>query len=205
MSILRHMINSRPQLLSSVFVGVVLSVLVLPDDWALLTRVLVGWNVGVLLFLVLMGSKMLRADANHVQQLAYREDRSHGFVLVCMCLTAVASIVTIVLDLANAKGLPHDVRLLHYGLTALTIVLSWCFIAALFTLIYARLYYRSPVDARALVFADRELTPNYWDFLYFSFTIAVAAQTADVAVASRMVRKTVLAQSINIAAGVVGG
>ena len=47
-----------------------------------------------------------------------------------------------------------------------------------------------------MAFPDREPEPNYWDFLYFSFTIAVAAQTSDVAVLSRPARKAVLAQSV---------
>ena len=59
--------------------------------------------------------------------------------------------------------------------------------------------------------------PNYWDFLYFSFTIATAAQTSDVVVRSRSMHKTVLRNpflsfffnlsilglSINIAASLV--
>jgi uncharacterized membrane protein len=56
------------------------------------------------------------------------------------------------------------------------------------------------------------------DFLYFSFTIAVASQTSDVVLRSTAVRRTALAQSVlsfffnvavlglsvNIAAGLVG-
>ena len=38
--------------------------------------------------------------------------------------------------------------------------------------------------------------PDYSDFLYFSFTIAVATQTADVAITNRSVRRLVLAQSV---------
>ncbi|MFD2273819.1 DUF1345 domain-containing protein [Undibacterium arcticum] len=66
-------------------------------------------------------------------------------------------------------------------------------------------------------FPEGEQQPNYWDFLYFAFTIAVAAQTADINIQSRSMRKAVLAQSvlsflfnaailgfsINIAAGLV--
>jgi uncharacterized membrane protein len=96
---------------------------------------------------------------------------------------------------------------------------SWFFIATIFTFHYAKIYYRSPAQLRALQFPDANSQPNYWDFLYFSFTIAVAAQTSDVQLASRAMRKTALAQSIlsfwfnmailglsiNIAAGLVGG
>jgi uncharacterized membrane protein len=99
-----------------------------------------------------------------------------------------------------------------------TVFGSWCLVATLFTFHYARTYYRSPPEKRALGFPDKEENLDYWDFLYFSFTIAVAAQTSDVAVMSHSMRKTVLAQSIlsfvfnfailglsiNIAASLVG-
>ena len=79
-------------------------------------------------------------------------------------------------------------------------------------------FYRSSAARRALCFPDKEENLDYWDFLYFSFTIAVAAQTSDVTVMSHSMRKTVLAQSIlsflfnvtiiglsiNIAASLVG-
>lgn len=38
--------------------------------------------------------------------------------------------------------------------------------------------------------------PNYWDFAYFSFTVAVASQTADMAVGTADVRKITLLQSV---------
>ena len=69
-------------------------------------------------------------------------------------------------------------------------------IAVLYTVHYGHLFYRSPPDHRALQFPDKEQTPDYWDFMYFSFTIAVAVQTSDIAIMSHSLRKTVLAQSI---------
>lgn len=68
--------------------------------------------------------------------------------------------------------------------------------AVLFTFHYARLYYTASDHQFPLGFPDQELQPNYWDFLYFSFTIAVAAQTSDIVIRSRRMRKTVLAQSV---------
>ncbi|MGO8388826.1 DUF1345 domain-containing protein, partial [Rhizobium johnstonii] len=38
--------------------------------------------------------------------------------------------------------------------------------------------------------------PGYWDFLYFSFTIGVAAQTADFAVSSTSMRKLTLLHAV---------
>jgi uncharacterized membrane protein len=44
--------------------------------------------------------------------------------------------------------------------------------------------------------ADPSFKPDYGDFLYVSFTIAVACQTADVAVTSPRMRRLVLLQSV---------
>ena len=68
--------------------------------------------------------------------------------------------------------------------------------AVLYTFHYARLYYTAPKNEAPLAFPETDLLPNYWDFLYFSFTIATAAQTSDVVIRSRSMRKTVLAQSV---------
>ena len=38
----------------------------------------------------------------------------------------------------------------------------------------------------------KEDKPDYWDFLYFSFNMGAAAQTSDVTVVSRNMRRLVL-------------
>ena len=43
---------------------------------------------------------------------------------------------------------------------------------------------------------DEGFRPDYADFLYFSFTIAVASQTADVSITNRPMRRLVLLQSV---------
>lgn len=46
-----------------------------------------------------------------------------------------------------------------------------------------------------LIFPDTT-QPNYYDFAYFSYTIGVASQTADVSISSRAMRTIVLAHSV---------
>jgi uncharacterized membrane protein len=58
------------------------------------------------------------------------------------------------------------------------------------------MFYTWSGEDAALRFADGEQNPDYWDFLYFSFTLSVAVQTSDVGVATRNLRKVVLAQSL---------
>ena len=72
----------------------------------------------------------------------------------------------------------------------------WLLVGVLFCFHYAHMFYHASQDQRPLRFPDDERAPDYWDFLYFSFTIAVAAQTSDVAVTSRTMRRLVLGQSV---------
>ncbi len=88
------------------------------------------------------------------------------------------------------------------GFTLATVTGSWLLVAVLFTLNYASLYYRDAADGEpgsGLRFPDDDpaaFRPDYVDFLYFSFTIAVAVQTSDVEVTTRSMRKLVLMQSV---------
>jgi uncharacterized membrane protein len=213
----RQLIRVRPRLFIAIGVGTAAGFL-LPVQWNLVTRILAAWNVTVWLYLLLAGWLMLRSNHGLVRRFAQQEDRSAAAILGIMSLAALASLAAIVLELSTAKELDLGHRLAHYGFTGATVLGSWCLVGTLFTFHYARAYYQSPVTGRVLRFPDNEQNPDYWDFLYFSFTIAVAAQTSDISVMSRALRKAVLAQSvlsflfnaaiigfsINIAAGLVG-
>lgn len=210
--------RTRPRLVIALAVGIALALL-MPSPPGAVARALIGWNVTVWLYLLLIAWLMVRANHVRVRTIAEREDRSTVAVLAIMSAASVASLAAIVLELPATRALALVPRLEHYAFTAATVLGSWCLVATLFTLHYARVYYQSPPDARALRFPDGESNPDYWDFLYFSFTIAVAAQTSDVSVMTRSLRKAVLAQSvltflfnvaivglsINIAASLVGG
>jgi uncharacterized membrane protein len=190
----------------------------LPPAWNFTDRILTGWNITVWLYLCVTGWLMMRTDQAQVRKLAEQEDESAGAVLAIMSLASVASLVAIVMELSTVKDLSGGLRLPHYAFTGATVLGSWFLLGALFTHHYARQFYRSPPDHRSLRFPDDEQKPNYWDFLYFSFTIAVAAQTSDVLLMSRSVRRSTIIQSvlsfwfnvaivglsINIAASLIG-
>jgi uncharacterized membrane protein len=177
-------------------------------------RLLIGWNTMAWLYMALVWLIMLRADSGRVRQLAEVEDEGAYLVLATICVAAAASLGAIVLELTAHGG---EDKLLRYGFTALTLLGSWLLIGTVFTLHYARMFYNADKNARPLRFPDEEEYPHYWDFLYFSFTIAVAVQTSDVSVLTRSMRMVVLAQSvmsyffnaailglsINIAAGLI--
>jgi uncharacterized membrane protein len=216
MKMLPQVLRNRPRALIGLLVGLCVGVLV--TGHGAVVRALIGWDTAVWLYLLLIWIQMGTAQQSNVQALAEREDENAAAVLVAVSIAAIASLVAIVAELATAKNHGHDAWL-HYALTGATMLGAWFLIPTMFTLHYARHYYRSERQQPALQFPDKHLKPGYWDLLYFSFTIAVASQTSDVALCSTAVRRTALAQSvlsfffnlavlglsINIAASMVGG
>jgi len=153
-------------------------------------------------YLLWMGWLMLLTDHTRLLKIAIQEDEHGATILALFSIAALLSLVAIVLELSNknhalsAQQLTTGFHLLKYLLTGATILGSWFFAGVLFTFHYSRMYYLSPSNSRPLKFPDDEQRPDYWDFLYFSFTIAVAVQTSDVSIMSRAMRKIVLVQSI---------
>ncbi|WP_223528802.1 DUF1345 domain-containing protein, partial [Pseudomonas sp. BF-B-26] len=204
---------THPRLSSAATLGIAVGILAPADS--IISKILFGWNAGVWAYLILMLWLTARAKAPDVKRIAEVEDENAGLVLFIVSIAAIASLATIAFELAGSRELETTRKLLHYGFTALTVIGSWLLIGVIFSVHYARLFYTWAGKDPALRFAEGLTTPNYWDFLYFSFTISAAVQTSDVGVATRDLRKIVLAQtligflfntailgfSINIAAG----
>ncbi len=203
--------------MGSLVAGAVAAILA-PQTIAPVVRALIGWNVAVWAYLALMYWLVARCDSTRMHRLAKQEDNNAVLVLVVMSLGAVLSLVAIVMELSSAKNVSGSDRLFHYVLTASTVIGSWLLVGVVYMFHYAHLFYRAAPEEKPLRFPDNSLRPVYWDFLYFSFTIAVAAQTADISILTTPMRKAVLAQSllsflfnaaiigltINIVAGGVG-
>jgi uncharacterized membrane protein len=190
---------------------------VLPAHWSALSRVLVSWNCGVALFLVLVHTWMTSLSATQICERFKEEDETAPVILVISILGALLSLVAIVALLATVRQVGIGERTAHVLLAALTVVNSWVLVPTMFTLHYADMFYSAKPDSRPLLFPQTSM-PVFWDFAYFSFTIAAACQTADVSTTQGAIRKVVIAHSvlsflfnasilgfaINVTAGLIG-
>jgi uncharacterized membrane protein len=191
-----HHLRARPRLIMALLVGLV-AALLLPGVQGAVTRWLLGWNVVVWLYLALVGVMMLRADHTTLRRIASAQAEGAATVLMVIVLTALASLVGIVMELSAAKVPGASHALPHVLFALVTVAGSWLIVPTLFALTYASEYYHFSAE-KCLQFpdADRDFKPHYGDFLYFSFTIAVASQTADVSVTTPRMRRLVLTQSV---------
>ena len=188
-------IATRPRMAISAAVGIVVA-LAVPGVEHGVTRALLGWNAGVWLFLVLIGTMMLRSDHEHLRRFAIEHAEGAATVLALVIVAAMFSIVAIVFELALAKGGGPRHALPHALLALATVSGSWLLLPTLFAMNYASLHH-TRAEGDGLKFPDgKAFKPDYADFLYFSFTIAVASQTSDVAVTNRSMRRLVLLQSV---------
>jgi uncharacterized membrane protein len=193
--LLVRFIRSRPYLLGALALGVAVGLLA-PGDYNGLRRALIGWNSGVWSYLLTMSWAMFRADHSRVRAIAEKQDEKGGVVLAAVIVGAILSVYAIVTELANMKEATEHVKALHYGFTALTVVGSWLLVGVMYCFHYAHLYYTANKHTLPLAFPDHHTEPNYWDFLYFSFTLSVAVQTSDVTIKTRDMRKLVLGHCV---------
>ncbi|MFI4889915.1 MAG: DUF1345 domain-containing protein [Steroidobacterales bacterium] len=190
----------------------------LPPHWSLISRVLVCWDCGVTLFLVLIYAWMTSLSATQICSRYREEDASAPFILVIVTAAALLSLIAIVEPLATLRHVDAGERIWHFALAAVTLADSWLLVPTMFTTHYADMFYSADERDRPLSFPETQM-PVFWDFAYFSFTIAAACQTADVLTTRGSIRKVVIVHelisflfnasilgfAINVTAGLIGG
>jgi len=189
-----RILYARRKLFLSALLGITV-VPALPGTWAVTTRLLIGWDCGVAVYLAVAYWLMARAEVFHIQRRSAVEDEGALAILILTVVGAVATLGAIVIELSEAKrsGRP-DLSIL---LAFVTILLSWTFIHTIFALHYAHEFYGEGRDAQkgGLLFPGGA-DPDYWDFVYFSFVIGMTFQVSDVAVTSRSIRRLVVSHGI---------
>jgi len=195
-----RIVRARPRLATSAVIGLIV-IATLPSSWWISTRLLVGWDAGIALYLVLVYTLIARSESGHIRGHALRQDEGRVAILVLTVFAAVASIGAILGELgtgqvtAQVAGQASPRTPAQLALATVTIVLSWAFIHTIFALHYAHDFYSDHHDKKCLNFPGDE-APDYWDFVYFSFVIGMTSQVSDVTVASRPMRHTVAAHGI---------
>jgi uncharacterized membrane protein len=152
---------------------------------------LISWNCGVALFLVTIYLWMRRKTSEQISAHYIEEDPSGPVILVVSIAAALLSMVAIVEPLAMLHRGGHSGQLIRFALAPITLIDSWLLVPTMFTMHYADMYYSAPPKDRPLAFPQTDM-PAFWDFAYFSFTIAAACQTADVSTTRVAIRRVVI-------------
>ena len=222
-SILRSFLL-QPRIYLAVLTGIIV-LMVLPKSMSASVQEALAWIAGSLTYIGIAGRSMINCDRHIIAARAARLDDSRMIILAIVLLAIASSFVSIAGLINEAKEAPRHVKLWYLGLASATIVVSWCVTQVVFTLHYAHEYYQPHQSTAGEAGGDvhggldfpGESHPDYWDFLYFATSIGATSQTSDVAIRSRPLRRlatvhavisfffnaTVLALTINLAAGLI--
>ncbi len=180
------------RLLVSIAVGLAVTLGLGVTDWSMATRLLLGWDLGVVLYLLLVYQLMITCGIDEIRRRASEDDEGALALLILTGLSGLAIMGAIIAELGIAKvaGQPRS----GYGIAIamVTILASWAFVHTIFALHYAHEYYGERGDHAigGLTFPGRQ-APDYWDFLYFSLVIAMTSQVSDVVITSKVIRRIV--------------
>jgi uncharacterized membrane protein len=106
----------------------------MPDDWRLISRVLIGWDIGVAVYLALGIWTAIVTDAKHIRLRSVLFDEGRVLIPLLCVTAALASLGAIFFQLSTA---PAGRRFVNLAFAAVTILLSWSFIQFSFAFHYA--------------------------------------------------------------------
>ncbi|CAN5829405.1 DUF1345 domain-containing protein [soil metagenome] len=170
-----------------------------------------AFDIASALFLLLV-APLLRSKASDMRRFAKENDANRALLLGLTATVSLVVLVSVASEMASGKSDPLTTALL-----VLTLVLAWLFSNSVYALHYAHLYYSADGkggDSGGITIPGCD-EPDYWDFVYFSFTLGMTFQTSDVEITSWRIRRIstghclaafvfnigVLAFSINVLGG----
>lgn len=196
---IRRIVSHHPRLYVSIGLGICGAIIASQlGITSKLTQAIVGYDVGAFIYIFWAGHLMYTSTFNKMRARALAEDDGKFAALCLVILALLFSTSAIFAELGVVKNLQGAEKYESISLALTTIVASWFFTNIVFAIHYAHDYYfdlQQGLDG-GLIFLPLNEDPSYLDFLYFSFILGATAQTADITLASKKMRRTVTLHSI---------
>lgn len=174
--------------------------------------VMAGFDVAALAYFATL-PPLFRLDAAGIRKQAETVDADRILLLALTAVIMVTILTAVGSELAQRQAPDRNAAILIVG----TLFIAWCFSNLIYAIHYAHLFYddsRGGGDRGGVDF-PRTKSPDYWDFVYFAYTLGMTFQTSDVSITDGQWRKVVtfhclaafvfnigvIAFSINILAG----
>jgi uncharacterized membrane protein len=196
------------------------AVWLIPSHLSVPSRAIIAWDFGLVVFFVSLWLLMRCQTSKSMRAWAIKLQESRGAALTATLVAAVFALITVFVEMKLAKADHGPTQGVRIALSIVTVALSWFLAQTAFALDYAHEFYAEGdegADRGGLRFPGGE-APDFWDFLHFSVIIGAAAQTADIEITSKPIRRLVtvhsliafsfnaviLALTINLTAGLLG-
>src|ERR1041385_35531 len=166
------------------------------------SRIVLAWHTAVIILLTLIAIMMWRTNSAETLKRARKEETSNILILLVTILTVAGALVDIGGGLQRSKTMPQNMRIFYILQSVLGVFLAWLLLHMMYSLHYAKLYYGKTDDndanafRKGLTFPGNKDVIDYWDFVYYSLTIAMCYQTSDVVVMSPYMRRLTIFHAI---------
>lgn len=168
---------------------------IIPARDPLLLRGIMAWDTTVIVFLAMTWSVMLRGGNATMRYRAAHYDTSNSVLLVLCIVAVAASLIAITGMVIGIGQMAPEKKIFRLILSMVTVAGSWLFLHTVLALHYAHHYYwpkqrpgHPDGHHGGLDFPGGE-SPDYADFLYFSFVLGATSQTSDVAITGKAIRR----------------
>jgi uncharacterized membrane protein len=165
----------------------------LRDGWS--DALVIGFDVAVIGFTVSLWPLASDHSAAEMRRHSAENDANRGLVLVITAVISLAILLAMIAELPAA----HKGDISSITKLILTLVLGWIFTNLIFAMHYAHMFYgageTAAQDAGGFEFPGTK-EPDYWDFIYFSFTAGMSFAASDVNVTSGAVRRVLVVQCL---------
>jgi uncharacterized membrane protein len=155
-------------------------------DWP--RGIMIGFDAAAFIFIALCLHLLTDTSAAVMRRHAAENDANRAWLLGTTGLVTAVVLVTVGSELMQGTTQSAASIALVVG----TLVLSWLFSNTVYALHYAHMFYlkdaKTGSDCGGLTVPDTQ-EPDYWDFVYFSFTLGMTFQTSDVDITSGRYRR----------------
>jgi uncharacterized membrane protein len=183
--------QARTRLALSLAAGVVaFAVAFVLSEWQVAT--LTGWDTTAAIFIAIIFAGVRKKSSAATKELALQEDDSRAAADAILIGASVFSLVGVAFALIAAGDTHGLAKSAISALVVLSVLLSWASVHAVFTLRYARIYYR---DGGGIDFHS-DVAPDFGDFLYVALTIGMTFQVSDTDLNSKAIRMNALRHSL---------
>lgn len=157
--------------------------------WAWSIIILLSWNSSIILYLYVTYKLLKNTDHLGITKRAKKQDEGKWLILFFVCCALAMSLFAIFVNLSHV---PHQAQLKYFYifLSVITIALAWLFVHTIFAIHYAHDFYiEFNKNLEGGLDFPHTQKPLYSDFIYFSYVVGTASQTADVSITSQKMRK----------------
>jgi uncharacterized membrane protein len=145
-----------------------------------------AFDLSAAVFLLTCLPLLSTRETKLIRQHAAENDANRTLLLVITGIVMTVLMLSIASETVGQRPEPVTKVMI-----IVTLILAWVFSNTVYAFHYAHLAYSKPdAGCAGLDFSDTT-EPNYWDFVYFAFTLGMTFQTSDVTISDQGIRKVV--------------